>query len=358
MKKTANIQILSRVRFLDKLLFTKHLSMMIKSGITLSESVDTIASQTISNKFRKILDDISLDIKNGKSFSLSLKKHPEAFSQFYVVITQVGEESGTLSESLDYLAQQLAKDYALKKKIQGALLYPTIVLAAVGIVGAGMSIFVLPQLADLFLSLDAELPLITKILLFFSNVMKHFGIFIIAGFIGLMILFRLAIKHPLIKPRWDRIILSFPIFGPLFENEQLASLTRNLGVMIKSGLPITKALEVQHSGTDNSLFKDYIGNIQKSVAKGKEIQEELTEGDYSRFSPIAIKMIAVGEKTGKLDEAFLYLADFFEDEVDNTAKNLSVVLEPIILLVIGVIVGFVALAIISPIYELTGSIKR
>lgn len=357
MKKTANIQILSKIRFLDKLLFTKHLSMMIKSGITLSESIDTIASQTASSKFRKVLDDISLDIKNGKSFSLSLKKHPKVFSQFYIVIAQVGEESGTLSESLDYLAQQLAKDYALKKKIQGALLYPTIVLIAVGVVGASMSIFVLPQLTDLFLSLDAELPITTKILLFFSNLMKNYGILIIAGFIGFSVLFRISVKLPLIKPKWDMATLSFPIFGPLLQNEQLASLCRNLGIMLKSGLPITQALEVQYIGTDNLVFKEYLRKIQKSINKGKEMQQELSEGNYSRFSPIAIKMIGVGEKTGKLDEAFLYLGDFFEDEVDNIAKNLSVVLEPIILLIIGLIVGFVALAIISPIYSLTGSIK-
>jgi len=127
--------------------------------------------------------------------------------------------------------------------------------------------------------------------------------------------------------------------------------------MLKSGLPITKALEVENLGTENLVFKGYIERILKSVNKGKEIREELDQGNYARFSPIAIKMIGVGEKTGKLDEAFLYLGDFFEDEVDNTAKNLSVVLEPVILVIIGLVVGFVALAIISPIYELTGSIK-
>lgn len=357
MKKSNNIRLLDRISFLDKLLFTKHLSMMVKSGITLSEAIDALASQTESKKFGKVLNEISNDIKNGKSFPESLKKHQNVFSQFYIVLTDVGEESGTLAESLDYLSQQMAKDYALKKKIQGALLYPTIVLIAVGLVGIGMSIFVLPQLTKLFESLDVKLPLTTQILLFFSNLMKNYGILVIAGFIGSIILFRIAIKLPFIKPKWDNFSLSFPIFGPLLENEQLASLTRNLGVMIKSGLPITRALEVQYAGTQNLVFKDYVGKIQKSVAKGKEIQQELTDGNYSRFSPIAVKMIAVGEKTGKLDEAFLYLGDFFEDEVDSTAKNLSVVLEPIILLIIGLVVGFVALAIISPIYDITGAIK-
>ncbi len=348
---------MNEIKFLDKLLFTKHLSMMIKSGITLSEALDAIASQTKGNKFRKVLNDISIDVKNGNSFPKALKKHPKVFSQFYIVLAEVGEESGTLSESLDYLAQQLAKDYALKKKIQGALLYPAIVLTAVFLVGAGMSIFVLPQLTDLFASLNVELPITTRILLFFSNLMKNYGILIIAGFIALFALFRIAIKLPLIKPKWDMTTLSFPIFGPLLENEQLTFLCRNLGVMLKSGLTITKALEVEFEGSDNLVFKDYLSRLRRSIDKGRELQQELTEGNYSRFSPIAIKMIGVGEKTGKLDEAFLYLGDFFEDEVDNTAKNLSVILEPIILIIIGLIVGFVALSIISPIYNLTGSIK-
>ncbi len=357
MKKNNNIQLFDKIKFLDKLLFTKHLSMMIKSGITLSESIDAIASQTQSKKFQKVLAEISLDIKNGKSFPQALKKHPKVFSQFYVVLCEVGEESGTLSESLNYLSSQLEKEYSLKKKVQGALLYPTIVLAAVGAVGAGMSIFVLPQLIELFESLNVELPITTKILLFFAYTMKNYGIFVIAGFIAFVFLLRAFLQTSFMKPKWHAFSLSAPVFGKLLENGELTALCRNLGVMLKSGLTITKALEVQKEGTQNLVFKDYVQRLQKSVEKGQELQKELTEGNYTRFSPIAIKMIGVGEKTGKLDEAFLYLGDFFEDEVDNTVRNLSVVLEPIVLLIIGLIVGFVALSIISPIYSLTGSIK-
>lgn len=357
MKKSKEIQILSRIKFIDKLLFTKHLAMMVKSGITLSEAIDTIASQTPSQKFRKVLTAISDDIKNGNSFPLALKKHPKVFNQFYVTLTEVGEESGTLDENLKYLSDQLAKEYALKKKIQGALLYPAIVMVAVFLVGMGMSFFVLPQLANLFESLNVELPITTKILLFFANTMKNYGVFVIAGFVASIIAFRIFIKLPFVRPKWDNVLLSFPIFGPLLQNKEMTSLCRNLGIMLRSGLPITKALEVEYLGSENLVFKDYIQRIKKSVNKGKEIRQELSDGHYPKFSPIAIKMIGVGEKTGKLDEAFLYLGDFFEEEVDNTAKNLSVVLEPIILIVIGLIVGFVALAIISPIYDLTGSIK-
>ena len=357
MQKIKNIQILGRISFVEKLLFTKYLLVMIKSGITISEAIETIMAQTKSAKFRKVLEDVGHDIRNGQPLAKALTKHPKIFNKFFVSLIEVGEESGTLETSLDYLAKQQASEYALLKKIQAALLYPVIVLAAVTIVGFGMSLFVLPKLVDLFESLDVKLPITTKILLYFASLMKNHGILIISGFIMLLILFPIFVNTSFVKPIWHKLLLSLPIFGTLFQNRELSLMCRNLGIMLKSGLPIRRALEVEYQACENYVFKDYVKRIQKSVDKGKEIATELALGNYSKFSPIAIKMIGVGEKTGQLDESFLYLSNFFDEEVDNIAKNLSVVLEPIILLVIGLIVGFVALAIISPIYELTGSIK-
>lgn len=331
---------------------------MIKSGITISEGIETIASQTKSAKFRKTLKDVGRDIRNGQTLAKSLTKHPKIFNQLFVSLVEVGEESGTLDTSLGYLAKQQEREYSLRKKIQSALLYPAIVVTAITIVGMGMSLFVLPQLVDLFSSLDVELPITTKILLFFANLMKNHGIFIILGFIISLFLFRIFIRLSIVAPTWDRIVLSLPIFGDLFQKRELSLLCRNLGIMLKSGVSITGALAIEYIACENLVFKDYIKRIQKSVDKGKEIANELSLGKYSKFSPIAIKMIGVGEKTGQLDESFLYLSDFFDEEVDNASKNLSVVLEPIILLVIGLLVGFVALAIISPIYDLTGAIKK
>ncbi|EKD64727.1 MAG: MSHA biogenesis protein MshG [uncultured bacterium] len=348
---------MGNVSFVEKLLFTKHLLVMTKSGIVVADSIEAIASQTKSVKLRKVLDIVEKDIRNGQTLAKALKRHPKIFDQFFVSLVEIGEESGTLDKTLDYLVKQLSQEYELRKKIQGALLYPTIVVGAITLVGIGMSLFVLPKLVDLFESLDVSLPLTTQILLFFANIMKNSGFLVAGGFIGAIVLFRVLISLRAVRPKWDRMVLSFPIFGPLIQNRELALLCRNLGVMLKSGLPITKALSIEHEACGNYVFKDYIARIQKSVDKGKEIALELNSGHYSKFSQVAVKMIAVGEKTGSLDESFLYLSDFFDEEVDNIAKNLSVVLEPVILVVIGLVVGFVALAIISPIYELTGSIR-
>lgn len=358
MNQKRRVQILSKVSFTDKLLFTKHMSIMIKSGITVSDAIDTLALQAKSNKFNQVLTQVDKDIKNGQTLAKSFLKHPKIFDNLYVSLIDVGEKSGTLEESLNYLANQLSKEYSLHKKIQGALLYPEIVIVATSLIGFGMSLFVLPKLTDLFTSLGAKLPLTTQILLFFANLMKNHGGVITIALIVIIVLSKILVILPSVRPKWDRIALSIPIFGELLQNQQLASICRNLGVMLKSGLPITQSLSIQQTATSNYVFKDYIKRLQKSVDKGKEIGKELDTGAYSKFSPIAVKMIEVGEKTGKLDEVFVYLGDFFEEEVDNIAKNLSVVLEPIVLLVIGLVVGFVALAIISPIYDLTGSIKK
>lgn len=348
---------MGNVSFVEKLLFTKHLLVMSKSGITISDAIEAIASQTKSAKFRKVLESVGRDIRNGQTLAKSLAKHPKIFDQFFCSLVEIGEESGTLDTSLDYLSKQQTQEFTLRKKIQGALLYPAIVIVSIIVVGIGMSLFVLPKLVDLFSSLDVKLPITTQILLFFANLMKEKGFFIVAAFIAGGVIFRIFISLSIVRPIWDRIVLSLPIFGQLSQNRELSLLCRNLGIMLKSGLPITKALSIEYEASGNYVFKNYVKRMQRSVDKGKEIAAELSLGHYSKFSPIAIKMIGVGEKTGQLDESFLYLSDFFDEEVDNIAKNLSVVLEPIILLVIGLVVGFVALAIISPIYELTGSIR-
>jgi len=357
MKLSTQIQLFSRVSFLDKLLFTKHLSIMIKSGITIVEALTILKDQTKSDAFKKILSAILGDIQNGKSLAKSLAKHPNVFNTFYISLIDVGEQSGTLDENLIYLANQLAKDYSFKKKVRGAMMYPMIVLAAAGIIGMGISIFVLPQLINLFTGFDVTLPLTTQILLSFAQIMQDFGIIIVFGIVGLIFLFRFLITTKAVKPLWHGLLLSFPIFGKIVQNTELSTMTRSLGIMIKSGLPITKALEIEANMSPNIVFNQYSKRMLSGITRGHSLSQELESHYYKKIPLIAVKMIAVGEETGKLDETLLYLADFFEEEVDDATKNMSTMLEPIMLLGIGLVVAFVALAVISPIYQLTGSIK-
>lgn len=344
------------VSFLEKLTFTKHLATMIKAGITVNEALASLENQTRSRQFKKALKEITASVINGNSLSKSLSKHPHIFDQYYVSFVGVGEESGNLEENLGFLATQLAKEYTTQKKVQGALLYPALVFFSTIFIGGGISFFVLPKLVDFFDALDVQLPLATRILLGFANIMKSSGLFIFVGLILFFAIFALIFNLNFIKPIWQRLLLAIPLFGPIFASSQLSQFTRNIGTLLKSGVPIDKALDVSANASSYVVFRSGISRVLNDVQKGKSLTDSFKEENI--FPSLVDKMIAVGEKSGKLDESFLYLADFYDEEVDNTSRNLSTLIEPVLLLFIGVLVGFVALAIISPIYQLTGSIGR
>lgn len=353
-----DIQLFASVSTIDKVTFTKHLSVMIKSGIVITDAIETLIPQTKNPYFKSILVSILADIENGQSFSRALSRYPKAFDSLYISLVKVGEESGTLDENLIYLAEKLKKDLSLRKKIQGVMLYPSIVISAATVIGGYISLFVLPQLINFFDSLNARLPWTTTVLLRFANLMKAHGILIFISLIVGFLLLRWAILSKMIKPYWHQFLLTIPVFGLFIQNVQMASFCRNLGVMLQSGLSIINALEITENGADNLVFKSYIETIRSAVVRGKSIATELGSGGYSYVPLIAVKMISVGEKTGKLDESLLYLGDFFEEEVDNTAKNFATIIEPIVFIVIGLVVAFLAFAIITPIYELMGSIHQ
>jgi type IV pilus assembly protein PilC len=345
----------SGVSFVDKLLFTKHLAIMVRSGIAVPEAISSLCGETKSTGFKNILVDVGRGINNGQSLTKTLGQHKNVFDQFYLSLIEVGEESGTLEESLDYLAKQLGKDYALRKKIQGAMMYPSIVFFATFGMGGFISLFILPKLVDFFSSFDMKLPLPTRILLFFANLMKDHGILIFASATAFFVGVWLLIKIPPIKLLWHKAVLKVPVFGNLIVYSQLVRFCRNFGILIKSGVPVAKGLETSSKTMSNLKFKNDLLELAKQLSKGKNIGDILKQKQFSNFPRVVSKMVAVGEKTGKLDETLIYLGDFYEEEIDDIAANLTTILEPIMLIVIGTAVAFIALAIIGPIYELTGS---
>lgn len=350
--------ILFRVTLLDKVLFSKHLSIMLKSGIPIAEAIGSLRDQTTNMAFKEILTQVTADVENGQSLEKALSKHPGVFNTLYLSLVSTGEKSGNLEENLEYLATQLRKTYDFNKKIQGATLYPKIVLAATTIMGGALSLFVLPQLVTLFASLDTDPPLSTKILLSFATLMKNYGVFIFVGLLAILIALSFILRTSGVKPLWHMFLVKLPIFGKLIQNIELANMCRNLGIMLKSGLTVTVSLDAQYEATENLVFKDYLDHLRKAVEKGKNLSEEMESTKFKFVPAIVPKMIGVGEKTGKLEDVLIYLGDFFEEEADDATRNLSTTIEPILLLVIGAVVGFVALAIVTPIYDLTGSIKK
>ncbi len=349
---------INSIKFVDKLLFTKHLSIMLKSGIPLAEAISILTDQSRNAAFKKILLGIARDIANGQSLEKSLSRYPDVFDPLYRSIIAVGEEAGNLESNSEYLAATLQKTYEFRKKVQGAMMYPMLILVVAGLVGGGIVFFILPQLSALFKSLDVTLPLSTRILLWIADLAKNYGLIIIIVLLLSVSLFIRLISTARLKPHWHRFLLGVPVYGQFLQNSEMANFCRNMGMMLKSGLPIARALKVAREATYNLVFRSYVTDLVAAVDRGQTI-EKTWSGAEKKYIPVIVpRMIGVGEKTGRLDESLLYLADFFEGEVDDMAKNLSSILEPAMLLVVAGFVAFLAFSIISPIYQFTGSVHR
>lgn len=342
---------------IEKITLTKHLAVMIKAGITLSEALENLSSRSKSSQNNKVLDQIKQKINNGSSFHQALADYPKDFDEMYQGIVKVGESTGHLDDSLGYLAEQLNQDYALKKKVKGALMYPGLVFSATIALATFISLFILPKLVDFFSAFDAKLPASTMFLLSMSKFMKNYGFLFFGSIFATLILISLILKIPKIKLWKDRQILRFPLIGRLLVEKEVASFSRNLGTLIKSGLPIFESLKICASSQTNLEYKRIITSLSTNLEKGSNISDFLKKPTCKLLFPrLVTDMISVGEKTGSVDKSLFYVSEFYEEDIEETAKNLTTILEPVVLVIIGLMVAFIALAIIGPIYQLTGSL--
>jgi type IV pilus assembly protein PilC len=351
------IPFISRVSFLDKFLFVKHLAMMIKTGLPLREAIVEIKEQTRSKKFKKVLDDIISQVDNGKSLADSLSRHPAVFDELFVNLIKAGEASGTLEDNLKYLALQLEKAHDLGKKIKAALLYPALILISTFGLVAALALFIMPKLIPLFESFDIELPLPTRILLWLIRIIQNYSLFVIFWVLFLALVFIFISRLRSVKTINHRIILKLPLIRKLNKNINLAYFARTLGTLVKSGVPIVEAFNITARTLSNVVYQEQLKKVTLRIQRGEAIATYFRKKP-ELFPPVFSRMISVGEKTGKLEESLFYLADFYENEVDSITKNISTVLEPFLLIIIGVLIGFIAVSIIMPIYEITHSLSR
>lgn len=348
---------LSSFGSLEKVFFTKHLSMFLKSGIPLSEALNSLGEENGKSSVRRILRAVRADVENGKPLYEALARHPKSFDTFFVSMVQIGELSGTLEKSLDFLSEKINRETILRKKIQTLLYYPSVVLAAAVIIGGFLSFFVLPKLGDMFKSFDVALPMPTRILIFFAQSAKDYGILVVLFLIVFIfaLSFLIAVL-PRLKYLWHKLKLIVPVTGRIVLSASLSAFFRNLSVMLSSGLPLEKALRTEAEISENLVIRGYASDFARAVSRGKHIGDYLKSQKQTLFPSLCSRMILVGEMSGKLEESFKYLAEFFEEDTEAQARNAAAILEPALLLIIGVVVAFVALAVILPIYSLTGSI--
>lgn len=352
------MQLFSSFGFLEKTFFARHLATLLKGGIPLAEALKLL-SEGKKGKIGPVALSILQSVENGQSLSAALGRHPKEFGTFYVSLVEVGEVSGSLEKSLEFLAAKLSREEALKKKVRTMLFYPAIVLSVSMAVGGFVSFFVLPKLAGIFSSFEVELPMSTKILLVLANFIKVYGVVSVLALVAIFIFVSGSIRmFPAVRLVWHQIKFHIPFIGKVVKNAVFSSLFRDLGVMLQSGLPLEYALRTESEIAENLVIRKKIKKIHDAVSHGSTIGKELQFLEYAMFPALVSRMISIGESSGRLEETFLYLADFFEDETDIAAKNGTAILEPILLLFIALIAGFVAMAVILPIYTLTGSIQR
>lgn len=346
------------IQNVEKLLFTRELAVILKSGVSLRDALVSLAEQAQFSAMRKVIGAVIMDVENGQTLAKALARHPKVFDHLFVNLVMIGEETGSLSKNLEFLAVQLEKKYELKKKIQGILLYPAIVFLTAVTLASLISVFILPKLVRLFNSFNVDLPLSTKILLGLASFMKDHGVTFFLSILGFLILVRLVTLTPQVRPYWHRTLLRLPVIGPFLRSVYLTQFFRDLGVMLGSGLPISQALLAEEKASRNWVFADMAQGLYQGSLEGRPLSVEMTDTYMGVIPPVVTRMISAGEQSGKLGETFLYLGDFLDAEVDRDAKNFTVVLEPVLLIMIACVVGFLAMAILSPIYSLTGSIRR
>lgn len=300
----------------------------------------------------RILDELAANVKNGQFLSDGLKKHRHIFGDFFINIVHVGEISGTLAENLEYLAESLEKKRELESKVKGALVYPIIILIATfGITGA-LTFFIFPKILPIFRSLKVTLPLVTRIFIAVSSFMIQHGVLAIGGAAAAIVLLRLLVMIRPLKYAWHRLLLFLPAAGTMVQNYNIISFVRALSLLMKSGVKIVQALEITSSSATNLVYRRALKRISVHVGQGDPMSKHLADYPYL-FPAVFTEMISVGEETGKLTDTGTYLANYYESELDASTKALSNVLEPLLLVVMGFIVGFVAIAIIMPIYEVS-----
>lgn len=349
---------LFKVSLNEKAFLAKHLATILKAGISLPESLRIVQKQA-HGKLKNALAEVITKVEAGKALNVALSDYKNIFDPLFINMVKVGEKSGSLDESLHHLSKQLTKDAKLISKVKSAALYPMIVLITAALVGGGVSYFILPKLAKLFSSFKANLPLATKILLKFSYSLEHYALWWLGGIFGIIILIYLLLKIPFVQTIYDWMKLSTPIAGRLIKSLNLARFCLTLGTLLKNGVAIDEALLITRDAITSVPYKKAINLILVDVNKGKTIAEGMDIADRKArlFPATARSMIKVGETTGSLYDSLLYISQFYEEEVDNITKDLSTSLEPILLIFIALIVAFVAIAIITPMYSILGVVK-
>lgn len=348
-----NISFLNRTSLRDLVFLSRQLSVMVAAGLPLVDSLNVLKEQTDNAYLKKVVENISKDVQGGLRFSSALAKYPKIFDDFFINMVRAGETAGNLDEVLQYLANEQEKNFDLMSKIKGAMVYPIFVIATVIGVMVLMMVFVIPQLTSILTQSSIELPLPTKILISVSNFSKDFYWLIILFLAIFGIVLRILFKTKQGKLLWGRVILKLPVFGQLFQKFYLVRFARSLSTLLVGGIPLTSALKIVSDVVGNVVYKNIILTSISDVEGGHSMSDAFL--NHSSVPAMLPRLMVIGEQTGKLDEILEKIADFYSREVEALLSKLVTLLEPIIIIFLGLIVAGMAGSILLPMYQLSSA---
>jgi len=336
-------------------IFTRQFATMINSGLPLVQSLDILAKQTESKALRKVIEQVLYDVEAGNTLADSMRKHPKAFSELYVNMVAAGEAGGILDVILLRLATFLEKADALRRKIKGAMIYPAVIMVVAAAAVATLLIFVIPTFENMFASAGVPLPLPTRLVIELSRLLQSYWWAIGGAIVLLVVAIRQIYKTPAGQLAIDRLLLRIPLIGSLLRKAAIARFTRTLGTLVSSGVSILDGLEITARTAGNRVLHDAIMSSRASIAGGETISEPLKRSGV--FPPMVVQMINVGEQTGGLDEMLTKIADFYDDEVDSAVEALLAAMEPLMIVVLGVVVGGMIVAMYLPIFDMINAVQ-
>ncbi len=352
---TISLPFLNRIKPQDKINFARNLGSMITAGLAMSRALNVMERQAKNISLKKVLVSLQKDISEGKTLSQAMSNFKNVFTPIFISMVAAGEQSGSLAESLRIVGLQMDKSNALQKRIKGAMMYPSIVFIAMGLVAILMLTYIVPTLMKTFLDLHVELPASTRFILFMSSTLRDHGLVVFSVFCVVVGVFMIWSKKPSGKNVIHYAILKIPIIGNLVKEVNSARTARTLSSLLSSGVDVVESVRITTEVIQNVHYKDILKKAGEAIQKGEPISKVFTENE--KFYPIFLgEMMSVGEETGKIGEMLIGVATYYEDDVDQKTKDMSTIIEPFLMVIMGAAVGFFAVAMISPMYSLVNVI--